>query len=591
MLKDQALINAKGHVKLELYDEQGNVFFTKEKKNLVVLSANEIVGQVMSDPSKKVRANQTDKGSTELSPGADGTYAFNLSLQPEADGVYTVDMGSSNTNKDVALTGVENITQLKKVTVNGLDLALEDDVYVKDADAGILTFKTAPTNQLRVEYRKVNNPYVEIVPGTEVVKVNGVQWTHAKTPSDSAQTYSIDYKTGKVFFASSKANVEVSYVFKVRYGLAFMGLGGKPDGHPDYKPVEFSNLDKMKVDMDNEFVGCRQLIQYPANISKGDPEVEVIPTQPMKKKEVTETLVAVGTTSTYTLANTGGNPITDLIKVQDITDPANPVDVTSNVVILDANAGKIKFSPNPADGHKYLIDYNIRDGIDYTQYTMSQGPVLELVSVKHQDLTGKVTEYKVVNSGLVLGAGDVYLLNPMKGIVQFTTGIPEGANPLNPPPTPDTPGLLTFEYRVNSGTTVQYVADFPKGVPGPILTDNTESIPLTTGQSSYGLQYAVAKDAATGNFLITSIKKGSTDLVKGTDYDLSADGTQVILKIAVSTGETLNISYKWYKETHDIYQVAMFTDQVAGKMFNISGIGPVTKDKNTGMRITWSVTF
>jgi hypothetical protein len=123
-----------------------------------------------------------------------------------------------------------------------------------------------------------------------------------------------------------------------------------------------------------------------------------------------------------------------------------------------------------------------------------------------------------------------------------------------------------------------------------LLTQNDEVLPMNTGQTTYSLQHPIAKDGS-GAFLVLSMKKGARDLVAGTDYDLSADGTQLILKVAVATGETISLSYKWYKDTHDIYQVAMFTEQTLGKMFNISGIGPVTKDKNTGMRITWSVTF
>jgi hypothetical protein len=56
--------------------------------------------------------------------------------------------------------------------------------------------------------------------------------------------------------------------------------------------------------------------------------------------------------------------------------------------------------------------------------------------------------------------------------------------------------------------------------------------------------------------------------------------------------------------TIEIAQVAMFshpkeTDHLSppvegklpAKMFNISGIGPINKDQNTEMVITWSVTF
>ncbi|SFJ62250.1 hypothetical protein SAMN02799624_05216 [Paenibacillus sp. UNC496MF] len=588
MLRDDAYINAKGHVKLELYNEQGEVTFTKEKKNLVVLSANEIVGTAFSDPKKKVRANQTDAGASDLVAGADGSYAFNLSLQPQIDGSYSVDVGSTNANQELVMTNVANIITLKKVTVDGVDLVIDKDVFLKDADQGLLHFAVAPKNRVSIEFRRVNNAYVELVAGTETVTVGGVAFTRGTAPSDADKTYTIDYGTGKVFFETAKAAVSVAYVFKVRFSLGFMGLGGKPAGHPDYKPVEFSSLDKMKILMDAEFEGCRQLIRYPAPIGTGEPELEVFPTQPMAKASLTNTIVGAAT-DTYALPGAAGKPLTDLVSARDITDPANPVDVTLNVTIKDANTATIQFNPAPAVGNNYEIAYKVRDNVDYTHYTLSQGPVLELVSVTHEDLNNKVTEYLITNSGLVNGDGDVWLINPSQGIVGFSTS-PKGKDAQNPAPGVETPGQLTFQYRINSGTTVQFVADFPKGIPGPLLTQNDEVLPMNTGQTTYSLQHPVAKDGA-GALQVLSIKKGATDLVAGTDYDLSADGTQLILKVAVATGDTVSISYKWYKDTHDIYQVAMFTEQTLGKMFNISGIGPVTKDKNTGMRITWSVTF
>jgi hypothetical protein len=588
MLRDDAFINAKGHVKLELYDENGEVFFTKEKKNLVVLSANEIVGAAFADPKKTVRANQTDEGSSNLTADPDGKYCFNLSLQPQIDGSYTVDLGSTNTNQDLVLTNVTNIVQLKKVLVDDVEQVIDQDVFLKDADAGILYFAVAPKGRVTVEYRRVYNPYVEIVAGTETVTVGGVAYMRGTEPSDANKTYTIDYGAGKVYFESAKSGVSVSYVYKVAYGLGFMGLGGKPEGHPDYKPVEFSNLDKMKTFMDAEFEGCRQLIRYPAPIGTGEPEVEVFPTQVMAKVEVTDTITAT-TEDTYVLSGAAGRLLTDLVSVTDVTDSENPVDLTENVAIQDANRATIKFNTELTEGNVIEVRYKVRENVNYTIFSLSQGPVLELISVTHEDLNGKVTAYQITNGGLVVGNGDVWLLNPSKGIVQFSTE-PKGKDPLNPAPPVDKPGQLTFQYRINSGTTVQFVADFPKGIPGPMLTSHQELIPMNTGQTTYSLQHPVAKDGS-GKFVIDSVKKGTTELTEGTDYNLSADGAQIILNIAVATGDTLAISYKWYKETHDIYQVAMFTEQTAGKMFNISGIGPVTKDKNTGMRITWSVTF
>jgi|SRR5579875_841186 len=584
MIQDQFAMNAKGHVKLELYDEERGTFFTKEKHNLVVLGANKIVGQAFADPAKTVKANQTDKGNTPLTATADGLYVFDLTHQREEIKTFSIDLTTSNTNKDIVITSDSSLVkEILKVTLAGTDLVIDEDVFLKDPDAGIITFAAVPKGSLSVVFRQLKNAYVEIIPGSEVVTVGGESYQHGKTPSDVNKKYAIDYKLGKVYFQSAKSNVQVDYKFKVKYCLGFMGLGGKPASHPDYKPVTFSQIDKLKTFMENEFVGVRQLVQYPASIGSGDPEVEVFPTKVMAKLDKSEILIGDASATTYALSNTDGKPVTDLISVKDVTDPANIVDVTANVK-LDKNASTITFTTGPVAKHQYQVNYKVRDNVDYTIFNMSQSPVLELESVVHEDLNGKLTSFNVgAHKGLVVGEGDVWILNASAGIIQFSTNPSCGV-------TPDTPGQFTFYYRVNSGTTVQFIADFPKGVPGPILTSNTETLTMYAGQTTYALQYPIAKDSS-GKYIISSIKKGSTDLVQGTDYTVSTDGSQLIINVAIATGDKINITYQYLKDTHDIYQVAMFTDQTAGEMFNISGIGPVTKDKNTGMRITWTVTF
>lgn len=588
MMNDNAYVNAKGHVKLELYDEQGHVTFTKEKHNLVVLSANEIVGQAFADPQKMVKASQEDKGASELAPDANGHYVFNLSHQRLVDVTSTVDLGSAHANLEVTLPNATNIVSLKKVIVGETELVIGQDVFVQDEEKGILRFAVAPKNKLSVELRRVSNPYVTILQGSEVITVNGVAFTAGLVPSDADRKYAIDYETGKVFFETAKVAIVAKYNFKIRYALGFMGLGGKPEGHPDYKPVEFSNLDKMKVSMQAEFEGSRQLIQYPASIGTGEPEIEIFPTQPINKKVVTDVLVGTAATG-YVLPSAKGRLILSLDSVVDVTDAEAPVDVTANVTLKDANTGAITVAEAFTADNRYEVKYTVREDVNHTYYTLSQGPVMELLSVTHEDLNNKVTEYKIANGGLEIGQGDVWLVNPNKGIVGFSTS-PVGKDENSPAPVVETPGQLTFQYRINSGTKVQFVADFPKGVPGPVLTEQTEIIALNTGQSTYGLQQVVSKDSA-GKFEIISVKKGTTELELGTDFNLSDEGNQIILNVAVATGESVSIVYKWVKETHEIYQVAMFAEQELGKMFNISGIGPVTKDKNTGMRITWSVTF
>jgi len=567
---DQMQVNAKGRVKLELYNEHGT-FFVKEKKNLVVNSANEIIGKVMSDPAKTVRAHQTDRGDTTVAANANGHYVFALSKQREMDGVYEVDKGSSNTSLELIIPDIKQITELKKVTVNGVDLIIDQDVFVKDADAGKLVFTEAPLNTVRIEFRHLVNPYVEIVAGTEEVKVGGVVFQRGAAPSDANRTYAIDYATGVVLFESAKTKVDVSYDFKVRYGLGFMGIGGLPEGHPQGKPVEFNNSDKLKTGMSGEYQGARQLIQYPAAISKGKAEVQVLPTKPIQYAEKTFTATGDGETDTFDVQNQ--NKVLKVVS-------AKVNGESTEATLVSAVDGTVKMGTVPEEGAIVEIVFQEQLGNDYLTYYLAEGPVLELVSVRHESNDHTITDFVVESKGLAIGKGDVWLLNPTQGIVQFKENPSVGV-------TPDTPGFLTFEYRINSGTTVQFVADFPKGVPGPMLVEETEVLPIAEGVSTYVLKHTVAKDNSGNN--LAEVRRNGALLAEGTHYTI--EGSQIRFNSSYAPTDVIAVKYSWYNETHDIYQVAMFTEQEGGEMFNISGIGPVTKDKNTGMRITWSVTF
>jgi hypothetical protein len=142
---------------------------------------------------------------------------------------------------------------------------------------------------------------------------------------------------------------------------------------------------------------------------------------------------------------------------------------------------------------------------------------------------------------------------------------------------------------VNSGTVVKFIADFPKGVPAAVIENAPQKVVTAiAGQSSVTLDYPIAKDSTGAFYVPTVVVAGST--LTPAQYTISLDG-KTITPNSLTAGQVVTVNYKYEKSTHDIYQVAMFDGKVGGKLFNISGIGPVTKDKNTGMRVTWSVTF
>lgn len=604
MLKDSATLNAKGHVKLELYNDKG-VYFTKEKKNLVVQSANEIVANMMADPAKVLRIRQVDKGDSSLSAGADLLYVFPLSVQGEQKAKFESDWGLANATTEFTIEELKGITSLDRVTVGGTPVVIDQDVFLLDAQEGKIKFAVAPTQPVVIEFHKVKNAYMKVIAGTETVKVNGTEWKRGATPKNADLIYAIKPRTGEVLFEQPVQKVDVSYAYHMNYALGFMSLGGKPSAaHPNYQPVEFGNSDKLKTFMSNEFAGARMPVHYPAAISNGATEIEpAIPTQPVATVLKTATIAITdngdGSTKklTYDLPNlhdSGSGPtgrsLFELVTVTNTTTGANiksnttnPTNSLTGVTIRFADA-------DVALGNTVTVEYRLKLDNRHLTYTLGQAPVVKLLAVRWIDANDStnVRPYKIIDDGLRVNQGDVWISNPSTGSITFTSAVPVGADATRPAPKPETPGQIQVEYMVNSGTVVKFIADFPKGVPAPVIEPVQKIVTVVSGQSSITLDYAIAKDEQ-GNFLAPTVKVGATTLEAG-QFTISVDG-RTITPNSLSAGQVVTVDYQYEKTTHDIYQVAMFDDKEGGKMFNISGIGPVTKDKNTGMRVTWSVTF
>lgn len=575
MLKDTTAMNPKGHVKLELYNESEGVFFTKEKKNLVVMDANSIVANMMADPTKTTRLVKEDLGDTPLTSNAAGHFAFTLSVNRDVKATFDKDMGSSNTEKTLTLVGHKNLTKLISVKANGVNLVINQDVFLKDADEGILEFLAAPTGVVEVSFQKVKNSMLDIIRGTEEVTINAKKWTRGETPDDATFKYAVDYSLGEIYFQNTKVNVKVKYSYKTKYALGFMGLGAKPTGHPDGKPVSYSNGDKLKASLDNELAASRMPIIFPTTVEATKPEIDILPTKPEEfvSKSVTEQ--AAIASADQTLPNDGGKK---LLKLNSVKVNGEDIAIGTDVSIQNAATGVIRFKAALLDTDVIDATYELSANKNtHLIYQLSQSPVVKIVSVVHEDFTGVKTPYTIANSGLSLNTGDVWLMNPNAGILQFSTS----AFPIQ------TPGQITVEYQVNAGQTVKFVADFPKGVPGPIKTTQADTF-IRNGSSTFALTYLVAKDTS-GQFVVASVQVNGAPAAS---YTVHPDGSKVDVTEAVD-GDTIVVTYSYLKDLHEIYTVAMFDglDSAVSKMFNISGIGPVVKDKNTGMRVTWSVTF
>lgn len=608
-MNDTATLNAKGHVKLELYNNDG-VFYTKEKKNLVVQSANKIVAEMMADPAKVVRVSEVDKGDASPSANSDLLYPFHLSVQAEEKVKFENNWGATNTTAEFQLEELKNITSLDKVTVGVSELIIDKDVFLLDAANGRIKFAVAPTEAVIIHLHRVKNPYMRMIAGTEVVKAEGMLFERADVADTATKKYQVDARTGQVLFATAVKNVEVSYDYHMNYSLGFMGLGGKRhETDPNFQPVEFGNSNKLDIDMKNEFAGSRVPIHFPASIEGGATELDpAIPTQPITSvmKDQNITIIDNGDTTSpqkitiYELPNQhdggfglAGRSLLEIVSAKNVT---TDTDIKGGVTVVTNTLSKVEVEFADADvsiGDEVYVEYRLKVDNSHLVYQLSQSPVVELVSVKHTSAvdSSDVREYKVIDSGLKPQQGDVWISNSGTGHITFSLS-PVGIDPAKPAPEVHTPGQLTVEYRVNSGTIIKFVADFPKGVPAPTLADKTDSTIIVSGQTSVSLSYAIAKDK-TGMFIEPEVivnSGGVATTLSSAEYSISTDG-KTITPNNLLTNDTVTVNYQYEKETHDIYQVAMFDDKVGGKMFNISGIGPVTKDKNTGMRVTWSVTF
>ncbi|MCU5501795.1 hypothetical protein OCB09_00245 [Bacillus cereus] len=601
MTQDKAILKAKGHVKLELYNDKG-VFYKKEKKNLVVQSANEVVANMMADPAKQLRVKQSDKGASAVSANSRALYPFALSVQHEEIVQVDMDWGSTNAQTEFQLDSLKDLVSLSSVKVGETELVIDEHVFVTDEVLGKVKFTTAPTEKVVFKFRKIKNPYMKVISGTEKVTVAGVEWQRASVANHEARKYQVDYLTGEILFQTPVTNVKVDYDYNMRYCLGFMALGGKPTAnHPNYQPVEYGNSNRLDTFMRNELSGSRMPVYYPATISNGATEIEpAIPTQPIANVSKTNTIAITdnGDGSTkklvYNLQNLHdsgsgltGRKLLEIISVRNVT--AN-TDIKANVsVVTNETSGvSIRFADSDITiGHTVQVEYRLKLDNRHLIYQLGQAPVVKLVAVRHIDAidSTNVREYNIVQDGLRPSQGDVWVSNPNTGHITFSSE-PTGG------PKVHTPGQIQVEYMVNSGTTVKFIADFPKGTPAPSIEKTKKVVTVGAGQTSIILDAAIAKEE-NGAFIVPEVivnHSGTTKTLESNEYTISLDG-KTITPNSISTGDIVTINHSYEKTTHDVYQVAMFDEKVDGKMFNISGIGPVTKDKNTGMRITWSVTF
>lgn len=589
--KDLSMVNAKGRVLLERYDETG-VIETIEKKNLVVQDSNKIVALMMATPGKKTRYTHNEKGAAAVNAGVDGFYDYQLKKHRFMDAVHTIDPGGANT--ETVFTINQKIESISNVSVGGSTITEHDGYILRDASMGKIEFVVAPKAAISISFLKDEKVDQALVKGSEKVYVANELWKRGATPIDSAKVYSFDEKRGVIKFQTTKIDVAVAVEVEMPYGLGFMGLGGKPAGAPDFQAIAFSRLDKLKKNMPEELANTRVPINFPAEITSGIPEVEVFNTKPALTEDKTQNVTITETGGTVVLTATldrvsayGARDVYKIVSAIRASD-SKDLALAGEVKITDAKTGAIAFTTGKvAKDDVIVVKYQLLLSSDHRRFNLSEAPAIELKAIRHTHaVTGEITQYKIEDAGLTIGKGDVWFSNPNAGQIEFAA-VPVGMTGVKN--AVETVGQLTVEYFVNAGTTVKFVADFPKEIPDVTLVSETKTQALS-GATTVSLLHPIAKDAQS-KFLVTEVKVNGADVTEGVGYSVAADGLSVTF-LTASGSESIKIVYKFEKMSFDVYQVAMFDGIGAdAKMFNICPIGPVSKDRKTGMRVTWSVTF
>lgn len=244
------------------------------------------------------------------------------------------------------------------------------------------------------------------------------------------------------------------------------------------------------------------------------------------------------------------------------------------IVFTDADKGKLTLDAEYAGARQPIIfPAEVTTGSTYQDTIVGNG-IDTVFTLSHRNLLTINSVYNV-SKGVAIPAEQVTIFDAPSGRIKFAT----------PPAATD---VIRITYTWNSGSTVTFIADFPPEVPGPQKVSGQVHT-FTTGDYNsdgtvdriYQLPYAPDE--------VVSVMLGQTVLTPGADY--SVNGNQLVLNSTPPASQELRVTYNYTKQTADIYEVGLFTDEEGGLMFAISGIGPITKSTNMGVRVTWSVTF
>jgi hypothetical protein len=610
---------AVGNLKIELYNENGEVLYKQEKKNMIVHDAHAIVGHTMGNPGKKIKAKEKE-------------------IFENTGGKKTVELKRAeyqNIKMEVELAGVGSISEIELNSEKSFFDSVESVVLIDNGDLEETVefntgYKIENSSKEKVvfvtpieesDYKKIIIKYtikkdipISIVPYSEKVKTGtGLLETEYKrglVASDSALTYKINDKTGEILFETDKTNIVVEYEYFLPYGINFMSIGGLPAGHTLGNPFAYPTTAKRYKSMAEEFDNARQIVEFERNVEPASNEIR----QFVKKD------AALPDKLIYNIGLTDG-PVLTIEKVtwksgvgnsgSELSDiPAvRGLKLDDSVYIKNANAGEIELKAALYDsipnGNTFQVEYKINSGTkvsyiaDFPRgypvvlktetetFVASAVPVSEIITLSKEILNVKSVKHMPLNTPLVDGVDFDLNANPKEIDL---TGYYSGS------------GVPTATDETVYGVDVN--AD-PQIVLSETLSSATVTVKMTPAGGGATITLTPTTDYSVdliGNFVDLTAYVSGTPTIDDDDEFLIEYITSAA--VVINPTDSFVVEYETSSKKIDIYTVGMFTHQdkntqdptkpeydKSSKMFNLSGIGPVTKDENIGMRINWSVTY
>jgi hypothetical protein len=528
--------DVRGHVKVDLLKE-GEVVDTFSNHNLVVNDSTKIIARTLADPDGFQKAEYTYSGKTTTYRNQDGWYE--LKVPYSRCELLDVSINASDIH-DPTSFGIDYGVADKIIQLEEMYRPVDSVVFARGVDAlgdKILIEKDT-------EMFIVDSDRGLIGVKHDVTPYTSIELRFYKTVNRSVNIFpgSEEVKTSTTLVRSNIKN-ELGQIVPEKGNSLSYGI--------DYRTgtllfdSQISNLTiKYQYTMSNgvNFMGISDM---PIHHTPGYPVV-------IPKSQIYKTRLD-----------------------QEYSNTRQPL--LFPCTVEKGSVEEMSFNGDAISSNGNLINLDVKDSA-----------VLEIVSVKdYKD----GTVFDVLNEPPIGNPGDptypkepsVWLNDNVTGEIKFNTHPSAGIR------------NVRVVYKLDNGITVNFVSDFAPGLPRPVEVSSLNTDPnsykypqdIITGDSS-NQYYELKFNNLTA--IDKVINKSSGDEVSGC---IIQNDQLYFSSGAPLEGVDYEVTYRYLKSAFEIYEVGLFNgkEESESMMFSIAGIGPITKDENTGMRITWSITF